>query len=264
MALKYGIDEWRAYMPRDDSAAPIVLCFGDSWFWYPIPVIGNLPSRFLEFGSNQAIDFAVLGENGMRITAPGERLLGELTSFLRWESKTLGMIMVSGGGNDFTGTGNMDPILKRGVTGDIESWFIPEKCAELFERIKMGYERILSLRDNYCPGIPVVVHGYGYAYATGKGILCFTPWLKPSLDKIGMPEEMHTGAVKFLVDRFAQVHASFISRDYHFIDTRACLAKDDWSNELHPNMQGFNKIARQFYPVLEQYFPNWVRKPFWF
>ena len=109
MALKFGLSNWQKYQPRNDDNAPIVLCFGDSWFWYPVPGIGSLSNRLLEFGRYQAIDIAAIGKVGMEIASPGKNVLSELTTFLQWESKTIDMIAISGGGNDFAGADDLDP-----------------------------------------------------------------------------------------------------------------------------------------------------------
>lgn len=262
MALKFGLGQWQEYQ-RDDANAPIVLCFGDSWFWYPIPGIGNLSNRFLEFGRYQAIDIVAVGQTGMEIAKPGKRNLDDLTTFFRWESKTVDMIAISGGGNDFAGADDLDPLLQAGNATDAESWFKVKETRQLFDSIKTGYERLIYLRDTFCPAVPIVTHCYDYAHATGRGFLWFSPWIKPSLTNIGMPENLHTDAVKIIIDRLAAVQDSLKGSRYHFIDTRKLLGADDWANELHPNGDGFDKIAKPFFPVFEQYFPDWVRKPKW-
>lgn len=264
MALKFGLTEWQDYHPRD-SNAPIVLCFGDSWFGYPIPGIGNLSNRFLDFGRYQSIDIVGIAKNGMEIATPGKRMLSDVTTFLQWESKTVDMIVVSGGGNDFAGANDLDPLLKKGQLNSAASWFKKSESDELFAAIKAGYERIIYLRDTFCPRVPIVTHCYDYAQVTGKGLLWFSPWIKPSLDKIGMPLSLHAEASKFIIDHLAEIQVALSkSKPYHFIDTRKLLDKDDWANELHPTREGFNKIASQFYPVFEKYFPDWCRKPRWY
>lgn len=263
MALKYGLNEWRDYHPRNDEKAPIVLCFGDSWFWYPIPGIGNLSNRFLDFGKHQAIDIAVIGKNGMEIANPGKGIIFDLTTFLQWESKTVKMICISGGGNDFAGADDLDPLLKKGKPGNVVTWFKPKEIETLFNDIKNGYERVVYLRNTFCPEVPIVTHCYDYAHATGKGLLWFSPWIKPSLDKIGMPVEMHAEAVKFIIDKLADIQISLAGNLHHFVDTRNLLSPNDWSNELHPTRKGFNKIARPFYPIFEKIMPDWVKKPRW-
>lgn len=264
MALKFGLDDWRQYQSRDDSNAPIVLAFGDSWFWYPIPGIGNLSNRFLDFGRYQAIDIVALGKNGMEIAYPGKGVLSDLTTFLQWESKTIDMITISGGGNDFAGADDLDPLLKKGKVNDAKSWFKTKETGELFASVKAGYERVIYLRDTFCPTVPIVTHCYDYAQVTGKGLLWFSPWIKPSLVKIGMPESLHADAIRFIIDSLADVQTALSGNLYHFVDTRNLLVAGDWSNELHPTGDGFNKIARPFFPVFQKYFPDWVRKPKWY
>lgn len=264
MALKFGLDEWKNYHPRGDENAPIVLCFGDSWFWYPIPGIGNLSNRLLDFGKHQDIDFAVIGKNGMEIAYPGKGILSDLTTFLQWESSTVDMICVSGGGNDFAGADDLDPLLKKGKTNDVSSWFKQKETDALFDSIKKGYERVIYLRNSFCPAVPIVTHCYDYAHATGNGLMWFSPWIKPSFDKIGMPEDLRAGAVKYIIDRLADIQISLSGNLYEFVDTRTLLTLGDWANELHPTGEGFNKIARPFYPVLEKHFKDWMRKPKWY
>jgi hypothetical protein len=218
----------------------------------------------LDFGRYQAIDIVALGKNGMEIANPGKGILSDLTTFLQWESKTVDMIAVSGGGNDFAGADDLDPLLKKGKQNDAASWFKKTETDELFSSIKAGYERVVYLRDTFCPSVPIVTHCYDYAQVTGKGLLWFSPWIKPSLDKIGMPTNLHSGAIRFIIDRLADIHNTLSSNLYHFVDTRTLLGADDWANELHPTGEGFNKIARPFFPVFQQYFPDWVRKPKWY
>lgn len=266
MALKYGLSDWHQYQPRNDINAPIVLCFGDSWFWYPIPGVGNLSNRLLDFGQYQSIDIAAIGKNGMEIAYPGKGILSDLTTFLQWESKTVDMIAISGGGNDFAGADDLDPLLQKGVAGDAESWFKKKETDALFANIKAGYQRVVYLRNTFCPTVPIVTHCYAYAHATGQGLLWLSPWIKPSFDKIGMPQTLHADAVKFIIDSLAKVQKSLEKSEplYHFVDTRNLLRPDDWVNELHPTGEGFNKIARPFYPIFDKYFPDWVRKPKWY
>lgn len=266
MALKFGLQEWSDYHPRDDANAPIVLCFGDSWFWYPIPGIGSLTSRFLDFGKHQSVDIVALGKNGMEIASPGKNILFDLTTFFQWEAKTLDMVAISGGGNDFAGPEDLDPLLKKGNSSDVKSWFKQKQLDALFSRIEDGYQRVVHLRDTFSPSIPIVTHCYDYAHATGQGLLWFSPWIKPSLKNIDMPKSLHHKAVKYIIDGLADVQKKLENTCdlFHFVDTRKTLVKDDWSNELHPTAEGFNKVSKPFFPLFEQYFGDWVRKPKWF
>lgn len=264
MALIFGMMEWQNYQ-RNDPGAPLILCFGDSWIQYPFAKDGNLANRFLDFGKFQAMDIVALGENGMEIGDPGKSNLYALTSFLNVEKQTVDMIIVSGGGNDFAGSDDLLPLLKVGNANDVASWFKAQETAALFAGIARGYERVIQLRDTFCPTVPIVTHCYDYAHPSGIGLLGFSPWIRPALQQVGMPLAMQPQAVRYIIDHLAQVqqdlqHATAL---YHFVDTRESLADGDWENELHPNHAGFNKIAARFYPVIAEAFPEWVRKPKW-
>jgi lysophospholipase L1-like esterase len=262
MALTFGMQNWQQYQ-RNDPGAPLILCFGDSWIQYPFHQDGNLANRFLDFGKFQAMDIVGLGENGMEIGDPGKSNLHTLTTFLKFESQTVDMIIVSGGGNDFAGSDDLLPLLKVGNANDVGSWFKAQETAALFARITRGYERVVQLRDTFCPTVPIVTHCYDYAPPTGIGLLGFSPWIRPALDQVGMPKAMQPEAVRYIIDHLAQVQQSLAGPLYHFVDTRNALGAGDWDNELHPTFSGFNKIAAKFYPVIAEAFPEWVRKPKW-
>ncbi len=259
MALKFGLGQWQQYDPRDDVTAPLVLCFGDSWFWYPVPGVGNLPDRFLDFSPTQAIDLAVMGEFGLAIAHPGRNALANLSTFMQWENSAIDMLLISGGGNDFTGADDLDPLLQRGDPDNAASWFKPAETGALLAAVQAGYERLRYLRDTFCPHAPIVTACYDYAPASGKGLLWMSPWIKPSLEKIGMPAALHRDAVRFVVDSLAHIQRALADGErYIFIDTRHTLNADDWSNELHPTGAGFDKIARRYRPVFARFFPDWI------
>jgi lysophospholipase L1-like esterase len=264
MALTFGMQSWLQYQ-RNDPGAPLILCFGDSWIQYPFHKDGNLANRFLDFGKFQAMDIMALGENGMEIGEPGKSNLHTLTTFLKYESQTVDMIIVSGGGNDFAGADDLLPLLKVGQANDVAGWFKPQETAALFARITRGYERIIQLRNTFCPAVPIVTHCYDYAPPTGKGLLGFSPWIRPALEQVGMPRDLQTQAVRYIIDHLAQVQSGLerTTALYRFVDTRNALSDDDWDNELHPTRCGFDKIASRFYPVIAQAFPEWVRTPKW-
>lgn len=263
MSLTFGMIDWQNHQ-RNDPGAPLILCFGDSWVQYPFHRDGNLANRFLDFGKFQAMDIVALGENGMEIGEPGKSNLHTLTTFLKFESKMVDMIIVSGGGNDFAGADDLLPLLKVGNANDVSSWFKPQETAALFARVTRGFERVIQLRDIFCPQVPIVSHCYDYAPPTGRGLLGFSPWIRPAMDQVGMPRPMQTEAVRYIIDHLAAIQLTLADKPgYHFVDTRNCLEEDDWDNELHPTRAGFNKIAARFFPVISKTFPEWVRTPKW-
>ncbi len=262
MPLTFDLTEWRDHVR---PAAPLILCFGDSWIHYPFHRDGNLSNRFLQFGENQSFDIMALGQNGMEISAPGKGNLYTLSTFLGFERDAVQMIVISGGGNDFAGADDLLPLLKFGNAGDITSWFKAPETAALFARITRGYENVIHLRDTFCRNAAIVTHCYDYAPPNGQGLLGFSPWIRPALQQVGMPVELHGEAVRYIIDHLANVQKKLAGRHppYFFVDTRNALEEGDWDNELHPTFAGFDKIAARFYPVFAEQFPEWTSKPHW-
>ena len=124
---------------------------------------------------------------------------------------------------------------------------------------------MISLRDTFCPEVPIITHCYDYAHPDGRGLLGFSPWIRPALDQIGMPRPMQAQAVRYIIDHLAKVQQELAHTTplFTFVDTRNALGGTDWDNELHPTFAGFNKIAARFYPAIAQAFPEWTRKPAW-
>lgn len=269
MSVKFGLEEWRQYQPRGEPDAPIVLCFGDSWIWYPIPGCENLPTRFNDFGRWEAIDFCCLGENGLEFTNLNRQMLGQIETFLRWEAKTVDMVILSGGGNDLSGPDDLPDLIKKGKSDDAGSWIHTSNLASRIAEIEKTIRRVILLRDTFSGSreVPILGHAYDYAHSTGEAVLWFSPWLKPTLDEKKVPEKLQDQVVKVLIDKLAEMHVSIAAdqsvNHYYFVDTRDQLAPDDWANELHPNRIGFQKIAAQFFPEFEKRFHPWVKTPRW-
>src|SRR5262245_46499662 len=230
MSNIFGLDAWH-HFDAQDPQAPITLLFGDSWFWYPIPGVGSLADKFNDFWYLQEISFVSIGAIGMEIGTPGKQILSDLATFFQWESQTVDLIAVSGGGNDFAGPDDLDPLLQKGNATDPKSWFKKAELDALFQRVKAGYERVIHLRDTFSPDVTILTHCYDYAHASGKGLLFFSPWIKPSFDKFKVPLALRPGLIEIIIDRLAQVQASLAKNNarYKFIDTRGTLQAADWS-----------------------------------
>ena len=68
--------------------------------------------------------------------------------------------------------------------------------------VARGYERVIQLRDTFCPTVPIVTHCYDYAHPNGIGLLGFSPWIRPALQQVGMPLAMQPDAVRYIIDHY--------------------------------------------------------------
>lgn len=246
------------------------LAAGDSWF-----SLAAMPSYSLLFGLR--FDRATML---MNCASPGATLhnmvdwrrrplfaslLGPHADF-RWHA-----ILISSGGNDLINA--LDHLLLPFPASGLEA---PEQVGELidpvnfakFDRyLRQNFAELIALRD--APGspnreVPVFVHTYDYAMprqapAGFFGVPAFGPWLCTAMEKKGIPRAWWFAVSRHLQDRNAQILLSLDLPRLQVIDTRGMLtpaaadtsgADGDWSNEIHPSRQGYDKLAQRWSEAL--------------
>jgi len=221
-----------------------VLAEGDSWFSYWIPGTGNLLDK---------IDSLWDGDKSIYSTAyPGD----EVRSMLSGRSRevlianlkgyqSLRMILFSGGGNDVAAD-NLTSILRidcSAATTVADCFRTGQPSARITEVVN-AYQTLIELRDRYRPEAAIVTHTYSYAIPDGRGVLCAGPWLLPQLKDAQVPESLRQPLIGVLIDKFATGLQTLANAKFHVVDTRKVLGPDDWANELHPNAEGFAKVAK--------------------
>lgn len=199
-------------------------------------------------------------------------------------------ILLSGGGNDFTGKeqdrrspydykferllndkNSGDGLLNKGEVDQVMN-------VELYGL----YKHLIAKIDDACGKIfgkvvPILVHGYGYVVPDGRGIQVpqsrtygfppsYGPWLKPAFRKKHYYDlQENTDAMRAVIDEFNGMLARLEGGHVMRVDLRNCLSNSlegggglkeyekDWANELHPTYNyGFIKIAAEFDKVLTE------------
>ncbi|MGF6282136.1 hypothetical protein ABH908_000378 [Pseudomonas frederiksbergensis] len=123
-----------------------------------------------------------------------------------------------------------------------------------------GYEKMITTVLTASPNTKILIHGYGYAVPTGKGVInlfgkhIIGPWLKPALVSKGVTSPIEQwNIVKRQVDTFnemlARLAIKYKDKVIH-IDLRNVIQPTDWVNELHLNNPGFDKAASHFDAVM--------------
>ena len=180
------------------------------------------------------------------------------------------LILISGGGNDLINW--VSQIIMTPLPG--QSAILPENhvnqnvFGECLDEVEKGYRQLIALRDE--PGCinmgkPVVVHTYDYATprnAPARFIFAGItgPWLYPVFRKVGTPEDLWIPVADHLIDGLAERLLSLTNGpsalpNFYVVDTRGLLSpartkdagnSNDWLNEIHPNHQGYRKLAAKF------------------
>ena len=110
--------------------------------------------------------------------------------------------------------------------------------------------------ETTCQGIPILIHGYDYAEATGIGyrVLGVTfrgPWIAPALDLKDWSKDDGNKAVGELVDAY-NIMLCRVAKQLNvddsednpifFLDFRNAVGSD-WLDEIHPDSDGAERLA---------------------
>ncbi|MBT9609545.1 MAG: hypothetical protein IV110_05835 [Aquabacterium sp.] len=245
------------------------LAEGDSWF-----TIGAIPSSNLLFELRLAHWTRIL-----TIAYPGDTIIhmGDIAA-----NKDLRKVLakpnfnypfhallLSGGGNDVIDAAASIIRPERGSQqpeDHIDQAALQAKLDEILD----SYAQIVALRDSAkskSQGRPIFVHTYDYptprnAPATFVGTISLLgPWLYPAFQNSGLDIALQQRIVNRVMDALAEALLSLDSERgdpakrlpaFHVIDTRNTLVQanptevgnsNDWLNEIHPNHDGYRKIA---------------------
>jgi lysophospholipase L1-like esterase len=261
--------------PRVNPHDPLydwrILAEGDSWF-----SIGTIPSSNLIFELRfpkwtLILNLAYPGETLIRIAelANNQDLVDVLARKrfnYPWDA-----ILLSGGGNDLIA--RAEHLVRKvpiGPADEPESHIDADELEDLVQDVQAGYRRIVELRDapdSLSKGKPIVAHTYDYptprnAPARFVVLPIAGPWLYRVFEARRIGEALRVAISDLLLDRMAHAIRELASDSgsakalpgFHVVDTRKTLVRAepdasgnsrDWRDEIHPNMEGYRKLARK-------------------
>jgi len=243
-----------------------ILAEGDSWF-----TMGGMPTSNLLFQmrfprSTRIVNCAMPGDTIKHMSQISNNP-GLLRGLSEQSGEHWDLILLSGGGNDLIDEAEailIDPEVRGSEKMDSPAAYCDAQRLEtLIKKIKKGYRRIVELRDE--PGAPsngvsVVVHTYDYptpnnSPARFAGIGLLGPWLFRAFTRDKIPEDDWVPLADYMFEQLAKGLLSLNGEleNFHVVDTRGTLVRaepgirgesGDWLNEIHPNGEGYSKIAR--------------------
>jgi hypothetical protein len=255
---------WNDFEMSQDGRFPSILAIGDSWFWYPFPG-GSLLSHLGPLVETKGHTILAIGNNGAEAvdytSGKYRKLVNNALNI--YGDASLSAVFVSGGGNDFAGFNDLRPLLH----GDNSNAQTAEECflpgaewPSLGWLVNHVYESLAILIGRILIASPhaiVVLHNYDYAIPDGRGVFGGDGWIKEALVRTSVPIEFHRGCVRHVIDRFSDMQNVLVQSGRGQIvqvDGRGELSENDWANELHPNGDGFRKLAqKRWRPVLRQH-----------
>mgnify|MGYP001187656893 CR=1 FL=1 len=248
---------WDETQLQLENVFPTVLAIGDSWFWYPRNNLAIPLHRILN--RSQTHVMLVRGHSGAEAV---EYESGPIRAQIEWDldkkkgfGRTLRAVFLSGGGNDFAGKDDLVQLLREDCSGATAAKECLRKGqpARLFNKVRAALLSVVDLVQQKIPGTPVFVHGYDYAVPNGKGFLGVGQWLQFPMDQCSVPRRIHQPMVDLLIDDFRLMleDAQSQAPSLQLVDARGTLSPEDWANELHPTVSGFNRLAKRWKPALD-------------
>ena len=248
---------------RSGISVGTLIAEGDSWFDYPFnDVLKDLEDKH----GYDVESVAHAGDKVEDMAYSG----GQLDDLVRQIEKVARRgdipkaILLSGGGNDIAGKAELGMLLNhassstKGLNAQIVDGVINQRLYDAYATILTSVSQICQ--STLGKKVPIVLHGYDYAIADGRGFaggfwFLPGPWLEPGFREKGyMDMTTRNALIVDLINQFNQMlitltsHAAF--SHVHYVDLRGTLKsqnyKDWWANELHPTKKGFASVSDLF------------------
>jgi hypothetical protein len=236
---------WNEAVMQYNNEVPDILAIGDSWFWYPANNLLNPINNF--WNGNKTI--LALGNNGAKAVEYTGKYKRSIRDAVRGYKTKVRAVLISGGGNDFAGQEDMDKIIRIGCADatTIDACFQPSQPDALFDSVLDAYVDLVTLIWGFIPGAKIFIHDYDYAIPGKTDWIGFGQWLKTPMNLASVPADLQQSLVNRLIDDFGSSMKAFADTNpgVTFIHSAGTLKQEDeWSNELHPTPEGFEKIAK--------------------
>jgi hypothetical protein len=253
-----------------------LLAEGDSWF-----TLGGIPTSNylfnLRFHENTMIvNCGTFGDTIKHMADltdnPDFRAALSAQDGLPWHA-----LLLSGGGNDLIDEARniILPLASRPAMAmpNPEDYCDPTQLAQLVSTVQTGYQTLVGLRD--APGSPaqdqpVITHTYDFPTPRNAPARFFSvgilgPWLYSAMTEAQVPEQDWQALSDYLLNVLGDTILGLTQGpnalpNFHVLETRGVLkrakpnttgASRDWLNEIHPDFDGYKKLARKMSELLD-------------
>jgi GDSL-like Lipase/Acylhydrolase family len=273
-----GVSDW-VHSAEALRPEKLVYAEGDSWF-KRFGTFGKRGSNLIDAIRTPfhavVIDAARAGEE-VRSMVIGSQAKQTRALFNQMDFDA---VLLSAGGNDlkniFAALFEAKAQMREGAIAmfpraGVDKLASPADWSDPFDETLDNIGRFIDLRNGATREstrhAPIFLHGYDYLQPRPAGAELFHhspigagPWLFPSLAAAGLEEQQMWMFTKQVVDQLNRRLALVLAPlpNVHVIDQRGQLMpasatsagnSNDWLDEIHPNEQGFTRLARQCWDV---------------
>jgi hypothetical protein len=243
-----------------------ILAEGDSWFAYPPKfILFGAASNVVDWLKKKHSDTLLIDD----ISSNGDEAVAMLSGdskleFLRRINEDhFDMLLFSGGGNDIVGRYDFDYFLLPKTTGNTwEDCINRGRFQRRLEMVERAYADLVELVVQYSenPNIQIVTHTYDIPIPSKDGATFFggllqvdkgRSWMYPYLMDKGISDSSDQCAIaQYMLTEFkGAINRVAVAADgrLKIVDTQGTVEHDEWVNEIHPNSEGFEKVAEKFF-----------------
>jgi hypothetical protein len=230
---------------------------GDSWFQHPLvyDTIDHLSKVY-------AIKCVAAAADTLSNYISREKKRGDYFLDVLIREKPA-FFLISGGGNDILGSQFRQFLLNKpydkGLRGNPDgSQFLNDLFRIQINKLMDIYQVIFQLVKNNLPEMKTIVHGYDYPVHLNnrdKG------WLGRYMIEKGISEPADRQTViRYILDEFNK-GLSAVAAEYpttvNYLDLRGTVLYkegeiDEWYDEIHPNLYGFQSVGLKFIKMIEE------------
>jgi len=219
---------------RQHPEWPVVVCEGDSWIAHPL--VQDIGDHLFDDPSNRFV-VRNCGAAGDRLSAMAAAREHEA---VLTETNAVALVL-SGGGNDLLVP--FREFLRAWVPGDDPARLVTEVLEQRLTELMIIMRQVLHGVRECHRALPIVVHGYDYLQvaAPEHGL-----YLSPYFDSSHIAERgERQSTLNYIVDRFNH-HLRDATLDIEgvaYVDVRGRVGSNEWYDEIHPNDDGFARVA---------------------
>ncbi|MCY7359261.1 MAG: caspase family protein [Rudanella sp.] len=221
---------------------------GDSWFQHPLvtDTIDHLAAHYPVFC------VAAAGDTLRNITmAKGTPPVEEYIQAINEQHPDL--FVLSGGGNDILGEQFRRYIKADVPPGSAPAAYLEDLLMADLNSLQTMYRAVFQQLKDTNPNLKVLVHGYDYIIplsVTNKG------WLGRYMIGKGIDShEVRQSILRHILVEFntrIKAVAGEFPDSVSYIETPGTVANDQWYDEIHPNGEGFARVADKFRMRIDQ------------
>lgn len=233
----------------------LMVAEGDSWFQHPQirEIIGHLSLFFNIYCRSAA------GDEMQDYLQTGDFIDAIDRIEARLGPKKVGFFLISGGGNDILGAQFKDFLIAYGkapekAEGEDCKRFLNQRFFEKLDEIMGLYEMTFQHLQAVRPELKVLTHGYDYVIPKGPEEPGMS-WLgKPMTEQGILRPGDRRGITNYLIDEFNKRLMAVAARfpQVAHIDARGAVHDYQWADEIHPNSEGFQNVARRYMKAIDE------------